>query len=211
MTVHHRNAWTDADNGCSDRLAAPDGVAIHWVGSGLSEQLRLGNKADVAAFLRQCRANNVGDDYCDIEYNWAVAGNGDEFACRGLEFDGGANGTTDANDRFVSILVIYPLGGAPTKEQDAGVRRARRRIMEKYPTATRIRPHQSFVPTQCPGIPALRRINSGVYDVDFEDLSTLRRRTRRAKGKLLDARDLFRRLSRRLARKQEQRHRHEEG
>jgi hypothetical protein len=135
------------------------GVAIHWVGSGLSEALRKGDNGAVAAFLRQCHSNNVRDGY-----SLAVDGKGDVWECRGLTQDTAANGTEAANNTYVSILVIYPVGGKPTDIQIKGVQHAIKRVREKYPSAKAIRPHQFFVPTACPGPAALQLIKRGGFE-----------------------------------------------
>lgn len=166
MTFHKRSEWASGGASCADPYYGPGvkGVAIHWVGSGLSEELRRGDNGAVASFLRACYARNRADGYCDIEYSLAVDGKGDVWECRGLTMDTGANGTTQANDTYVSILVIYPVGGEPTAVQVAGVRAAIKRVRERYPSAKAIRPHQFFVPTQCPGPAALKLIKSGAFE-----------------------------------------------
>lgn len=167
MTFHKRSEWAAGlGASCSDPYDGPGvkGVAIHWVGSALSDDLRRGVNSAVASFLRQCYAGNKADGYCDIEYSLAVDGKGDVWECRGLQYDTGANGTAAANDTFVSVLVIYPVGGKPTDAQVKGVRDAVARVRNKYSSANAIKPHQAFVATACPGPAALDLIKSGAFE-----------------------------------------------
>lgn len=202
MTWHSRSEWADGGASCADPYYGPGvrGVAIHWVGSGLSDALRRGDNDAVKSFLRACYARNRADGYCDIEYSLAVDGKGDVWECRGLTMDTGANGTTAANDTFVSILVIYPVGGEPTPAQIKGVQVAIKRVRARYPSAKLIRPHQYFVPTQCPGPAALRLIKSGAFEPGAGDGgSTAKARQRRTlRNAISDFTHRIRKVAKRL-------------
>jgi hypothetical protein len=188
MTFYKRERWRAGSDKCSDRFTKADvvGVAIHWVGSDLDDSLERGVPDRVAEWLRYRQIANRADGYCDIEYNLAVTSRGDVWEARGLTFDGGANGDVPSNDAYVSILVIVPIGASLTDGHVTGVRKAIKKVRERYPNAKRIRPHSDFRPTACPGPAVVKAIESGDFEPSQQRLRSMIRQVRARLARLLD-------------------------
>jgi hypothetical protein len=93
-------------------------------------------------------------EWLDVAYNHIWCGHGFVFVGRGFGVRSAANGTTEANDRYLAVCFLGDdsAGRADVTPQarqtlDLLIQEYRRR----YPKATEIRPHSDFVATACPG------------------------------------------------------------
>lgn len=169
MTFYKRSEWTASRPGCSTKLTGVKGVAIHYPGGNIPDQVADGRVAATAAYLDGVRSSQMSStkyDYCDIEYSLAVDRRGGIWKLRGLNVRPGSNGTSAANEAYPSIFVIVGLtkNERPTRAQIRGIRRAVKKVRGKYPGANEIRPHGDFVATACPGFPLKKLINSGALE-----------------------------------------------
>ena len=100
----------------------------------------------------------------DIAYNWVVLADGVVMEGRGLRHRCAANGTTDGNVKYPSVTFPgdYRTGGNTlSSAQITAFRELRQVVLGAAPSATDLKPHGFFKPTECPeqniisAIPAL--------------------------------------------------------
>lgn len=164
-----RSAWTKSKPACVTPFGDVAGVAIHYPGGEIPSAVAAGDRSATAAYLDQTRASQMGSteyDYCDIEYSFAVDRGGNVWTLRGFDVRTGANGTTDANGRFVAVFVIVGLkqNAAPTDAQVEGIRDVVKETRSRFKGANQIRGHREFVATACPGTPLWTMVNDGTLE-----------------------------------------------
>ena len=204
MAWYKRSEWTSSAQSCTAMLDLNrvKGVCIHYPGGNIPDAVAAGNKAATASWLRAVRSSQMAStkyDYCDIEYNLAVDRKGNVWDLRGQRLRGGANGTSTANEEYVSVLVIVGLTekAKPTSAQVQGVRDAVKAVRMRYDGATAIKPHRAFVATACPGEPIMKLIRSGAFDPRVGVLKERRARLTAA------IKELRAKLARKLKRREE--------
>lgn len=110
--------------------------------------------------VRAIQAQHLADtdeNYRDIAYSFVVCPHGAVFRARGYRDRTGANGTAQANRRYLAVCVIG-TNPAATPEVRAAITRLRFGVLRRYPRAIAIQPHSRFQATACPG-DRLRRWN----------------------------------------------------
>jgi hypothetical protein len=148
MRINPRSAWGALP---PERLTRwnvrdLDGVVVHWFG--IPKAVK--KAADVPAQLRGVQRSHQAGEFSDIAYNFAVDPFGGIWELRGWDVQTGANGTADANRRF--LAVVYAAGeGDPLTEAGAKslgwiIRQAQLRGV-----GTEVRKHGSITGSACPG------------------------------------------------------------
>jgi hypothetical protein len=127
------------------------GVAIHWAGEHVG--LTGADHHDrCRATLRGWQEFHVGTrGWVDLAYNWVICNHGVVMVGRGWGVRSAANGTNDANDRFLAACWMGGKGdGNPTPAVTKAfldlINEVRRRG-----AATNVQPHRFFYGTECPG------------------------------------------------------------
>src|SRR5207253_1145951 len=123
VMLHQRSEWTSTPAAGSPWQAAPRGVCIHWNGPPVAKAPALTLAAD-----RRYHVDTKG--WADIAYNLAVDQLGDVWIARGLDYRSSANGTSELNHQYVAVLALIGQGQEPTPAMLAGLRAARRLVLE---------------------------------------------------------------------------------
>jgi hypothetical protein len=129
--------------------APPLGLAIHWEGTQVNQGDLEQSKKNLRA-IQKTHLNNKSEGYVDIAYCIAFDHLGNIFELRGWNTQGGANGTTDSNRKYVSVCYL----GGPGQEFTPAAQEALneiRRIATSKGIGNETRPHSDFKATQCPG------------------------------------------------------------
>lgn len=123
------------------------GLAVHWGG----ETLNVVNHEQCRAIWKQWQVLHMdAKGWADIAYNWGVCQHGHLLTGRGWGVRSAANGTDDANNRFLAACWLGGPGEHPSAlalgafeylVQYCRGRGAGRAVM----------PHSAFYATQCPG------------------------------------------------------------
>lgn len=126
---------------------AKGGVAIHWAG----ERQDIGPHAQCVSRWKQWQGFHMNErGWADIAYNWGVCDHGYLFVGRGWGIRSAANGTDDANDRYLAACWIGGEGEQPTALAlatfEALIQDCRRRG-----AGHDVQPHSHFYGTACPG------------------------------------------------------------
>jgi len=131
---------------------AAGGMAIHHGGEA--------QKIDTHDAHTACRArvrgwqdfHMDGRGWVDLAYNWVVCQHGVVMVGRGLGVRSAANGTNDANDRYLAVCWLGGGAETPTPQASAAIEwligEARSRGVGRD-----VQPHRRFFATTCPGDP----------------------------------------------------------
>jgi hypothetical protein len=151
MTVWHERKTLDLREPRSrtNFKATPKGLAFHWEGSNVEQGGLDASKATIKAIQRTHMAN-AREGYVDIAYNFAVDHLGNVFELRGWNVQGAANGTTDGNSNYVSIVYLGDPNDALTDAAKQAFRSIRSEADARKIGAAN-KPHSAFKATQCPG------------------------------------------------------------
>lgn len=154
MKILPRGTWTTTKNGRAGRTLLPSevtAITVHYPGSG-NVTLKNQTQAQIAARLRGYRDLHISAprNWADIGYNYAVDGQGRVWDLTGLN-RGAHAGTAAGNRTSVGVLLIVGNKETPPPEMLTAFRDLRAWIITKLPGATRVRPHSSWVGTECPG------------------------------------------------------------
>lgn len=133
-----------------------DGIVFHWFGVPGAASTHAG----CDDLLRSVQSTHKGDGYIDIAYNIGVCPHGEQYELRGYWRKSGANGTTDANNRFLSIVYMAGTGDGLTEAGKKGLRAAAQKGF-KLGIKEEAKLHQNFVQTGCPGPAVTRWVRSG--------------------------------------------------
>lgn len=124
------------------------GLAVHWGG----ERLRLGNHEQCRATWRQWQALHMDPprDWVDIAYNWGACDHGHLLTGRGWGVRSAANGTNDANERFLAVCWLGGPGESPSALALGAIEYLVQYVRGRG-AGREVRPHSHFYPTACPG------------------------------------------------------------
>jgi N-acetylmuramoyl-L-alanine amidase len=128
------------------------GLAIHYSASDADEQR---DHARCAARVQGMQRYHMDENgWVDLAYNWVSCLHGYVFEGRGGAVRSAANGTKDANDRYLAVCFL----GNDTPARDDVTHEGRQALTEviaefrrRYPRARELRPHSYFFATLCPG------------------------------------------------------------
>ena len=128
------------------------GLAVHYSAMGYDEQREHKNCAGRVLGMQRYHMEENG--WLDVAYSFVTCLHGYVFEGRGLDVRSAANGTKDANDRYLAVCFL----GNDTPGRDDVSREGRRALADviaefrrRYPKARELRPHSDFVATLCPG------------------------------------------------------------
>ncbi len=151
MTVWHKRAAIGLRNahGRSTFKKAIKGLAFHWEGVS-TKQAGLESSFETLRSIQRSHLANKAQGYIDIAYNFAVDHLGNVFELRGWDAQGGANGTSAANETYVSIC--YLAGpGQPFTDAAKQAFKSIRSEADKRGIGSDNKPHSAFKATACPG------------------------------------------------------------
>lgn len=154
-----RSSWTSSsargNTGADETDGMPDfrpneikGICVHYTGTDVEYATR--NPGTEFEKIRRTDVNSKG--YGDIMYNLGVAQQVEGvYTLRGITNKGAANGSTDTNAQYLSILCLLGTYEVPTDLLLDNLRSARKLVLGKYPDATAIVGHYQVRATGCPG------------------------------------------------------------
>lgn len=87
-------------------VANLEGICQHWFGSPKAAATHSG----CDDLLRSVQSSHQAGEYDDIAYNFGVCPHGVAYELRGWNFRTGANGTSDANSKFLAIVYMAGTG-----------------------------------------------------------------------------------------------------
>lgn len=150
MWLESRDALNlvDPDRVSHDVHPERGGLAIHWGG----ERVDLVNHAQCQTLWKAWQTHHMQTrGWADIAYNFGVCDHGYILTGRGWGVRSAANGTDDANERYLAACWLGgPGDGAPTARALAAFEHLIRLHLAAGGRAD-IAPHSRFVPTACPG------------------------------------------------------------
>jgi hypothetical protein len=136
--------WIDPD--------ALRGLAVHYTAMDADEQRDHRRCAERVRGIQRYHMDENG--WLDLAYSYVICLHGWVFEGRGLGVRTAANGTKEANDRYLAVCFLGNDTPARDDVTEAGRRALADVIAEfrrRYPRARELRPHSDFVPTLCPG------------------------------------------------------------
>lgn len=127
----------------------PVGLAWHWEGGGTPEATLEDSKKTLRSIQKSHLANKA-EGYVDIAYCIGFDSLGNIFILRGWDIQGGANGTTQANRDYVSV--VYLSGpGEPLTDAAKEAAAVIRGMANGHGIGSENYPHSHFKATSCPG------------------------------------------------------------
>lgn len=127
----------------------PKGLAWHWEGGGTPEA-NLEDSKKTLRGIQRSHLNNKAEGYVDIAYCIGFDCLGNIFILRGWDVQGGANGTTQANRDYVSV--VYLSGpGEPLTDAAKEAAAVIRGMANGHGIGSDNQPHSKFKSTACPG------------------------------------------------------------
>jgi hypothetical protein len=151
MTVWHDRASIGLRNahGRTTFKKQRKGLAFHWEGVS-TKQAGLESSFETLRNIQRAHLANKKEGYIDIAYNFAVDYLGNVFELRGWDVQGGANGTTAANETYISVC--YLAGpGQPFTDAAKQAFKSIRSEADKRGIGSENKPHSAFKATACPG------------------------------------------------------------
>lgn len=151
MTVWHNRASIGLRNahGRTTFKKQRKGLAFHWEGVA-TKQAGLESSFETLRNIQRAHLANKKEGYIDIAYNFAVDYLGNVFELRGWDVQGGANGTTAANETYISVC--YLAGpGQPFTDAAKQAFKSIRTEADKRGIGSENKPHSAFKATACPG------------------------------------------------------------
>jgi hypothetical protein len=151
MIIHSRDDWgAKAPKSVTPRTPGSFlGTVVHWFGSPVASKSHAGCD-DLLRGVQNAHMSNKEEGYVDIAYNMAFCPHGHAYTLRGINRQGGANGTTQANHDYIAIVYMAGKGDLfpqPAEEAltdllhwawDSGVGKI-------------VRTHGSITGSECPG------------------------------------------------------------
>jgi hypothetical protein len=131
-------------------VSALDGICQHWFGSPRAALTHAG----CDDLLRSVQRSHQAGEYNDIAYNFGVCPHGVAYELRGWNVRTGANGTTDANSRFIAFVYMAGTGDPLTVKGKETLTALYAEAFSKGVAEHAIR-HGDITGSECPG-PALR-------------------------------------------------------
>lgn len=132
------------------RRVWPDqgGVAVHYGGAGKPPSSHAGCVATWRGW-QSYHMNTHG--WVDIAYNFGFCNHGYVFAGRGMGVRSAANGTNDANSRFLAAVWIGGGSYTPTRQALDALEWIIAEVRTKGDGGSSVRPHRYFKSTTCCG------------------------------------------------------------
>lgn len=127
----------------------PKGLVWHWEGSKVDQIDLESSKATLKAIQRS-HMSNAKEGYVDIAYCLAFDFLGNVFELRGFKIQGGANGTTESNADYVSVVYLGDPGDPLTDAAKQAMKSIRAEA-DKLGIGKENLPHSHFRQTSCPG------------------------------------------------------------
>lgn len=135
------------------------GLAFHWEGPGLGQFAH----TSCAGKLRSIQNYHMDrQQWADIAYNFVVCPHGYIFEGRGWGRRSAANGTNAGNDAYHAVCYLGGTGDPFTSEAQNQFRAVRDEWVRRYGRTCDVKPHSSFVSTECPGNAIRQFIVSGL-------------------------------------------------
>jgi len=137
--------------------AHPDGTAIHYEGPKMGSR----DHAQCAALVRSIQADHIHrKGWVDIAYNLVVCEHGYIFVARGTTAGSAANGTTDANRRFLAVCLLMGKGDPMPAAMVDGAADAIQ-LCRDAGAANKLVGHRDLFATECPGALAYALVAKG--------------------------------------------------
>lgn len=128
-----------------------DGICQHWFGIPKAAS----SHAGCDDLLRSVQKTHQAGDYNDIAYNLGVCPHGTVYELRGWHVRTGANGTTDANSRFLAVVYMAGEGDPLTAKGRTALEAVYAEAFKKG-VAVKAITHGSITGSACPG-PAVKK------------------------------------------------------
>jgi hypothetical protein len=111
MIIHSRAEWgaLEALKVTRRQPSSFKGTVIHWFGTPRAAKTHAGCD-DLLRSVQRTHQANKDEGYSDIAYNMAVCPHGHCYTLRGLNRQGGANGTTQTNKDYVAFVYMAGVG-----------------------------------------------------------------------------------------------------
>lgn len=139
------------------------GIVLHWP----AMQKPLNSVEAVKAALRSWQRYHMDTHgWSDIAYQEAFDNAGNVYMLRGLRVQSGANGDTDSNKRFGSLLLILAPGEEPSEAMVSSVRDRIAKHRTLFHNSKAIKGHSDVrpEPTACPGPIVQQGIEDGLFE-----------------------------------------------
>jgi hypothetical protein len=149
-----RRAWgaVPAKGRVQIRSEEVRGVAVHYSGMNADEERVHQNCSSRMRAMQRYHMEEKG--WLDVAYSHVLCRHGYVFVGRGFGARSAANGTKEANDRYVAVCFLGD-DSAGRSDVTPEARRALRELIaeyrRRYAAAREVRPHSDFVATECPG------------------------------------------------------------
>ena len=134
--------------------ASPRGIVVHYSGMAADYQADHANCASRFRIIQNYHQNHPTENYVDIAYSVGSCVHGFLYELRGWGFKSGANGTADANNKYVAMLLLGNDSANRTDFTDAMKRTTKAVVAEakqRWSSATEVHPHSFIKATSCPG------------------------------------------------------------
>jgi hypothetical protein len=135
-----------------------DGICQHWFGAPKAAATHAG----CPALLRSVQRSHQQGEYADIAYNFGVCPHGTVYELRGWRFQTGANGTSDANQRFIAFVYMAGTGDPLTKKGQAALEALYAEAFDRG-VAVKAITHGSITGSACPGPAVKKWLASGAW------------------------------------------------
>lgn len=133
-------------------MTQPDGWIVHWVGG---KCVQAPTEADSIAtwqgIQREALGHIRGENYIDIEYNFAVDLAGRVLEGRGFGFKSAANGSSNYNGHAWAVCVLMGPGNTLTQAAIDAVTALTQDGAARAAAVSYVKGHRDVYPTQCPG------------------------------------------------------------
>jgi len=133
-----------------------DGICQHWFGSPKAADTHAG----CDDLLRSVQRTHQAGEYNDIAYNIGVCPHGEAYELRGWNVRTGANGTTDANSRFLAVVYMAGEGDGLTAKGKETLEAVYADAFKRG-VAVKAITHGSITGSACPGPAVKRWLESG--------------------------------------------------
>jgi hypothetical protein len=169
MNYVPRSEWTTvpATNATPWNISKLDGGGVHWFGipDGPNDH------AKCPSILRGVLSAHKNGEFNDIAYNHAVCSHGFVYELRGFNHQSGANGFSDVNRRYYSVVCMMGQGD-PASEFTPAMQVALREIIAEWQrrgAGRAVVDHGFWTGSTCPG-PTIRAwVKAGLWKVQEDE------------------------------------------
>jgi hypothetical protein len=147
MKIVKRSEWGARQPENVTLRRAWKGVVVHWFGSPRGSKKHAG----CPALLRSVQRSHQAGEFSDIAYNMAVCPHGTVYELRGLRVQTGANGTTQTNREYGSVVVMIGKGDRFTDEAKVALRLTLAHMRNQPNVGSQVRCHGEITGSECPG------------------------------------------------------------